>query len=199
MPQLPSLTDFQLRHCKVCVRLDHAVEFEKSLILRHKTRDEDELVRVSCHGGAGKNPSFLHVEMAVRDWFPVEKPKVAGRKQKFDKLIEALKGQECDANVAGTFRVKFEHLPESGIIRAAATPSAPHQGLTIRLRGATFDLKGMPFSSLQWSLVQPAAGLKEQMVNVTISGRTKVVVSDFYLQESVKFLTTWFNSIVMGK
>ena len=197
MPTLPLLRESNLRHCSVCVRLPGPIELADSLNLRRQVAgSEFECALVLSHREGGHDTSFLHVEMAVPEWFEGGPPKKNGQKRTFDKLVVDHAGEAGEARIAGTFHIKFAALPSDSFIRAESKPFLI-QGVKAGKRGAIVELHGSPYTSLQWSLVRSEAG-DEPAVSVTIKGKSSLTLSDEYLREAIEFLNTGLSLLVTG-
>lgn len=197
MPQIPNLRESNLRHCIVCVQLPSSIEIDEPLNLRQPvTGGGFECVLVMSHCEDDSNTSFLHVEMAIPEWFDGDPPKKSGQKRVFDKQVNEHVGKECEARITGTFRVKLASLASDSFIRTASKPSGV-QGLVTHMRSASLDIQGAPFTSLQWLFVREEVR-DEPSVSITIKGKTSLKLSNEYLSDAIEFLKSGFSLLVVG-
>ncbi len=197
MPTLPSLRESNLRHCSVCVKLLGNIELDDVMDLRQQvTGSEFECALVMSHSEGGHNASFLHVEMAVPEWFENGPPKKRGQKRTFDKLVSEHSGEEGEARITGTFRINLSALPGDSFIRTESKPFRI-QGLKAGMRSSAIEIQGSPFTSLQWSFVRSDTG-NEPAVSITIKGKTSLTLSDEYLLAAIGFLKSGLSLLVLG-
>jgi hypothetical protein len=191
MAQIPLIRLSNLVHCTICASVEEGIEVGKRMILRIGAGTGVQFVLV------GKHPhgTFLHVEMAVPQWFDGSPPKRSGQRRSLDKLVDDNNGKKCEIRVAGTFRVPVASLPENGFV-VTSSKTMSSGGASMRLVGAELKISGTPFQRLRWSFVDETEG--NGLVDVTLRGRLKGTISDAYLEDAIAFLSRGFATFVTG-
>lgn len=191
MVEFPDLRDFGLVHCTVCTLLEDDLSIDE-MYLRIGSGDKTQFVLVTSHPQGAR---YLHVEMAVPEWFEDIPPR-KGQRRIFDQVVDSRKGKPCEFRISGTLRVPFSSLPESGIIANGSKTTSSGRA-AMRLVGGELKITGTPFHRMKWSFVDEEDD--DGVVDITLRGRLKGIMSSGYLEDALAFLHNGFVTFVTGQ
>ena len=198
---IPSLHPYHLEHCVVCAGLPTDCHDEVELELRQPNPEGPVFCYVSDHPGNESGDSsacsFLHVELAIEEYFPSGPPKRKGSKKTFDKIIKRLTGTEVTANVNGTFRLDPSMISSAGFVQTEPRVlSLP--GVQSAYRAASIEFRGLPVHRMEWQYCRDSdEGSVE--IEISIYGIFLLSLSENYLVEALEFLRSCLSMLVTGE
>lgn len=174
------------------LRTKGSLRAEDPKVARYLTSAGTALVRAWL---AGKPVKYLHVDCALREFFPKNKvPKATHKKDEVLKIIESVLGTDIDVSIVGCFEVPIIELPESGIIRSLSLEQKTVD-VSIKLTGGSFSLTGVPVKKIDWGELEDG----KRAVHVQIEGERASRVSEAYLREMWDWINDQFSLFVLGK
>ena len=196
------LPEFKGGHCRLvtaCGELLGSTAQRKSLrkakskVARYRTPSGTALVRAWI-GGKG-NTRYLHVDCALREYFPKgSAPKVTHTKAEVTRIIERAVGRDIDVSIVGCFEVPMTKLPEGAIIRLLSEEQKT-AGISMKMTRGTFSLTGAPIKRIDWRELKD----KKSLLHVIIEGDIRSTVSEKHMCEMWEWINTQFKLFVLGK
>jgi hypothetical protein len=166
---------------------------QKPKVARYQTPSGTAFVRARL---VGKPARYLHVDCALRKYFPEGKmPKATHKKSEVLDVIESVLGREIELNVRGSFEVPLAALPQTGLIRSLAGEQTS-TGMSVKLVGCELCVTGAPVSEIGWRISEVQ---KKQVIHVRMRGRISTVVSETYLMESSEWINKQLGLFVLGR
>lgn len=161
-------------------------------VARYKTKSGTAFVRAWL---AGKPVRYLHVDCALRKFFPEDKiPKTTHKKADVLKIIDSVIGSEIDMSITGCFEVPINKLPERSIIRSLSVEQKAGD-MSIRLTGGIYALTGAPVKEVHWRELKE----RKRTIDIRIKGENTSMVSESYLNEMWDWINDQFSLFVLGK
>jgi len=184
---IPDMAAASLYYLKVCTRFSAGVDVSclqnNELELRAKTGKDQQFIYVGSHSEAGADQQYLHVEVRRQEIVTKPYPKKRGQKRAFDDLVKTRKGHEEWASIQGGFTFPATLIPASALLNLSGTASNL-DGVSVTMTSAQVTISGTPFHKLEWHLW----GDENENVDITLSGRETLTISDSYLLDAISFL-----------
>ena len=197
-----ALPDFKGGHCQLvtaCGELLGSTAQSKSLrkaklqVARYRTSSGTALVRAWIEGKG--NTRYLHVDCALREYFPKGLiPKITHKKAEVTRIIERVVGRDIDVSIVGCFEVPMAKLPEGGIIRLLSEEQKT-TSISMKMTQGTFSLTGAPIKRIEWRESKD----KKRLLNVIIEGDIRSTVSEKHMCEMWEWIEKQFKLFVLGQ
>jgi len=164
---------------------------KRTMVARYRTNSGTAYVRVLTPGRSGKG---LHVDCALRDFFPKKKaPTVTHKKAEVIQFLNKAVGTTIDVGIGGAYVLGIHELPERGLIRSLAVGEETG-GMKIRLTGGTFSITGAPIKTIRWWSIE-----KGKRVMVHLEARRTVKIDETYLQDALDWVNGQEGIFLLGK
>ena len=90
MATIPDLTAYRLIHCTMCALVDGGIEHREMVELHIRHAESKQFLVAFDHLSQEKSDqTYLHIEMALAEWFDGSLPKRSGTRKSFDERIES--------------------------------------------------------------------------------------------------------------
>lgn len=196
--QIPTLYGTQCTSLTVCGRVRNPTKEFKSrlaetddMIARYGSGKTTSYVRVLTGGKSGKH---LHVDCAVRGFFPENRtPKTSHKKADVVSFLNGAEGQELDAGIMAYFTLNIRDLPEQGLVRSMQLKKRTG-GIEIEVTSAELAIDGPPLESILWRV-----RASEKKVLVRLIANKPTTVSDNYLANALEWITQQLRLYVFGE
>ncbi len=165
----------------------------KSKVARYRTQSGTALVRAWIKGKG--NTRYLHVDCALREYFPKDNvPKATHTKAEVTRIIEHAVGNDIDVSITGCFEIPMTKLPEGAIIRLLSEEQKT-ASISMKMTKGTFSLTGAPIKRIDWIELKD----KKNLLHVIIQGDIRSTVSEKHMCEMWEWINTQFKLFVLGK
>lgn len=161
----------------------------KSRFLSARATRDGQAVFVRAGHSRFRSQHHLHVDVAQEKWFD-EPPKTDAKIGDVLRIVEEVIGRELNVHLEGLFRVPTSGLP--AIIRTTMVETRS-DGIEIQMTGGKLSVTGAPVETISWSLDPHKNGAR-----VTLEARTKVTVSESYLEDGVELIEGAFRALILG-
>jgi hypothetical protein len=135
----------------------------------------------------------FHIDFAALEYFKKKDfPKQTHTLDEIQEAIEPLVGQKATVRMEGRFEVQVTDLPGTvrEFLKTMSTPTTIG-GVKIRTTAGTLVVEGTPISTIKWWLRRDG-----EVILLELEGRTKVTISDSYLEELWQSVETTFGRLV---
>ena len=157
-----------------------------------KTQNANGHIRLMLVGGS---ENHVHIDVFAADFAPkqIANDSKVTELHAIQESLERLLGKTIDTHIEAGFRVKFNELPEPGLIHSMFFKTNIGK-VAIKSNGAKLLIEGAPVHELTWYAPD------EKHIHVTLETEsTNKVMTDDYLLNSSTSMEEAFNVFVMGK
>ena len=196
--RLPRLIDTQcvfLRACgEVRTKDRHLLKLlkeERDWTARYTAKSRTMFARLHTASATGKH---LHVDCALRDYFPEKRtPKANYKKSDLTGLLSEFLDAELEIGVLGIFRLRFDELPETGLIRSLGSGRRTGD-ISVRMVRGELEISGAPIYAIGW---EPCDD--QGWTRVSLKGELTERVDEQYLTRVWKWIESQCTLFVKGK
>lgn len=142
----------------------------------------------------GKEKNHLHVECALSQYFPKDKPPIlTHKKETVLKILDYFKDVKIKLGIIGTFECLYKDVPDNNFIKKFATEEKTND-ISFRLISGEFEVKGAPVSNIKWKIDE-----KYDKVKIRVRSITNDAINDEYLIRSFDWIDKQYKIFILGK
>lgn len=161
-------------------------------VARYRTSTEGALMRASAT--YGKDGTYLHVDCALKRYFPKNKiPKVTHKKQEVLAIIEKFQDKEIESRIIAGFLIPLQELSENSIFGYL---SNKHKltDMAFQLTRGELSISGAPFDIISWSISEEG---EKAIARIHLQGNMLTKVEKTYLSDCWDFMNSIFELFVL--